>query len=223
MGIIGYIAGAIYLISSFIAILNLKGFVWAIVATVTGAIAIFPIWGALFWGFSSSFIWIMFFITIADAVIEGKKIRRNIPRKIEESNGPVFPPLLSEIPGTPEYEKTDKMLNNLEDVEHDDLSEDVEIRVPISSQEDIDTADLNYERTEEDMIIYSSEKLTKLNDELDDLIKTKEKKELEVKKINDYITKKNKKDKEKTELIAKIKEAERRISEIESRDNKDNE
>ena len=73
------------------------------------------------------------------------------------------------------------------------------------------------------MLIFSSEKLTKLKDELDELINIKEKKELQVKKINEFIDNKHEKDKEKSELIAKIKETERRISEIDYRDKADNE
>tara|TARA_B100001250_G_scaffold387072_1_gene384141 strand:+ start:33 stop:608 length:576 start_codon:yes stop_codon:yes gene_type:complete len=148
MGFIGYIAAAIYLISCFIAILNLKGFAWAIGTTVTGVIAFFPIWGALFWGFNSSFIWIMFFITIADAVIEGKKIGRNVPRKIEESDDPVFPPLLSEMPGTPEYERTEKMWNNLEDVEEAVIEEEPKFVEDIENVSDDDIKALETELEE---------------------------------------------------------------------------
>tara|TARA_B100001996_G_C18530773_1_gene542941 strand:+ start:47 stop:685 length:639 start_codon:yes stop_codon:yes gene_type:complete len=124
------------------------------------------------------------------------------------------------------YKKWSQNLNNedkVENIKNEDLDEDVEISVPISSNKDIDTTDLNYERTEEDMLIFSSEKLSKLKDEFDELINIKEKKELQVKKINDFIAKKNEKDKEKSELIEKIKETERRISEIDYRDKKDNE
>ena len=58
---------------AFLAILNLKGIIWALGATFTGVIAFFPIWGALFWGYNNTLIWIMFLITIVDAVIEGKR------------------------------------------------------------------------------------------------------------------------------------------------------
>ena len=56
MGVIGYIAAAIYLVLCFLAILNLKGILWALGATFTGAIAFFPIWGLIFWGYSNNII-----------------------------------------------------------------------------------------------------------------------------------------------------------------------
>ena len=132
----------------------------------------------------------------------------------------------SGVPQVTNYKKRSQNLNNedkVENIKNEHLDEDVKIKVPISLGQDIDTTDLNYERTEEDMLIFSSEKLSKLKDELDELINIKEKKELQVKKINDFIAKKHEKDKEKSELIAKIKETERRISEIDYRDESDNE
>ena len=73
MGIIGYIAGAAYLILSFIALFSIKGTAWALGATFTGAIVIFPLWAYFLLDYSSSLIWILFFITIVDAILESKK------------------------------------------------------------------------------------------------------------------------------------------------------
>tara|TARA_B100001287_G_C22373045_1_gene385188 strand:- start:229 stop:456 length:228 start_codon:yes stop_codon:yes gene_type:complete len=73
MGVIGYIAGSIYLLLSFYAILTIKGMLWALVATFTGAIAFFPIWAYFFLDFSDTLIWILFFITIVDAVMSASK------------------------------------------------------------------------------------------------------------------------------------------------------
>ena len=73
MGIIGYIAAAAYLILSFIALLSIKGFAWALGATFTGVIVIFPLWAYFLLDYSNSLIWILFFITIVDAILEGNK------------------------------------------------------------------------------------------------------------------------------------------------------
>tara|TARA_Y100000768_G_C23651762_1_gene528931 strand:- start:64 stop:291 length:228 start_codon:yes stop_codon:yes gene_type:complete len=73
MGVIGYIAGAIYLLLSFYALLSIKGMLWALLATFTGVIAFFPIWAYLFLDFSDTLIWILFFITIVDAVMSANK------------------------------------------------------------------------------------------------------------------------------------------------------
>ena len=73
MGVIGYIAAAIYLVLCFLAILNLKGILWALGATFTGVIAFFPIWGLIFWGYSNNIIWIAFLVCIIDSVIEGNR------------------------------------------------------------------------------------------------------------------------------------------------------
>tara|TARA_B100000965_G_scaffold90243_1_gene73396 strand:+ start:11620 stop:11847 length:228 start_codon:yes stop_codon:yes gene_type:complete len=73
MGIIGYIASAAYLILSFIALLTIKGIGWALGATFTGVIVFFPIWAYFLLDYSSSLIWILFFITIVDAMLEANK------------------------------------------------------------------------------------------------------------------------------------------------------
>ena len=73
MGIIGYIAAAAYLIVSFNALLTIKGFAWAIGATITGVIAFFPIWAYFILDYSNNLIWILFLICIVDAIVESKK------------------------------------------------------------------------------------------------------------------------------------------------------
>ena len=73
MGILGYIAGAAYLSLSIIALGKMTGVAWAVGATVTGMIVFFPIWAYFLFDFSNSLIWILFFITIVDAVIESNK------------------------------------------------------------------------------------------------------------------------------------------------------
>jgi len=73
MGIIGYIAGAAYLILSFNALLTIKGFAWAIGTTITGVIAFFPIWAYFILDYSNTLIWILFLICIVDAIIESRK------------------------------------------------------------------------------------------------------------------------------------------------------
>lgn len=73
MGLLGYITGSAYLILSIIALGTIKGIGWAVGATVTGVIAFFPIWAYFMFDYSSTLIWILFFITIIDAVIESNK------------------------------------------------------------------------------------------------------------------------------------------------------
>ena len=73
MGLLGYITGAAYLILSIIALGTIKGIGWAVGATVTGMIAFFPIWAYFLFDYSRTLIWILFFITIIDAVIESNK------------------------------------------------------------------------------------------------------------------------------------------------------
>ena len=69
MGIIGYIAGAAYLILSFNALLTIKGFAWAIGATITGVIAFFPIWAYFILDYSNTLIWILFLVCVVDAIV----------------------------------------------------------------------------------------------------------------------------------------------------------
>ena len=73
MGLIGYIAATAYLILSFIALLSLKGFTWAIGATFTGVIVFFPIWAYFLLNYSNTLIWILFLICVVDAIIESRK------------------------------------------------------------------------------------------------------------------------------------------------------
>ena len=69
MGVIGYTAGAVYLIVSFYALLTIKGFAWAIGATITGVIAFFPIWAYFILDYSNTLIWILFLVCVVDAIV----------------------------------------------------------------------------------------------------------------------------------------------------------